>query len=72
LDPGTGDLSQNGQKPVPLIMSPTKNSKPQYVFPVPTRRLAQFFRVWIALQRNQLASYGVAKWCEISAQCVIS
>jgi len=28
-DPGPGNLRQNGQKPTPLMMSPTKKPKPK-------------------------------------------
>jgi len=51
LGPGSGNLSQNGQKPTPLMMSSTKKLKPKTknFFSVQTRRLVKSFRVWIPL-----------------------
>jgi len=53
-----GNLSQNGQKLTQLMTSPTKTQN--LFFLLQTIRLT-LLRVWIALQHNRLASYGVAK-----------
>jgi len=43
LGPRPGNLSQNGQKRTPLMMSPTKNLKPTKNFSLQTGRLAESF-----------------------------
>jgi len=51
LGRGPGNLSQNGQKPTPLMMSPTKkeNPKPKIFFQCKLEDLLSHLRVWTAL-----------------------
>jgi len=42
LGPGPGNLNQNGHKPIPLMMSPTKDLKP-------TTKNYFSLSLWIAL-----------------------
>jgi len=45
LGPGSNNMSQNSQKPTPLVMLPTKNLEPKTnnFFSLQTRRLATYF-----------------------------
>jgi len=49
MGPGTGNLSQNGQKPTPLMTSFTKIPKPKIFFHCNRENLQRLQRVWIAL-----------------------
>jgi len=65
---GPGSLSQNSQKSTLFMTLPTKKPKPKTnFFQCYLEDSLSLLRVWIALQHNRLASYGAAKWNEISS-----
>jgi len=65
LGSGPGSTSQKGVTLPHLWHHPQKNESQKIFLHCKLEDSPSLLRVWIALQHNRLASYGLAKQCEI-------